>query len=143
MSLLSVSQSPLTSPSGPRHRQGVPRRATVWQLAKPVGGGFGAVMAAASRPERRTDGGPGCPDGGTLGLVGREAGFAIPLPLVALSGPGHAPEIVAIQGRPRSRFAKAGSQAKTAVHRRQILGLILHHLEPRTDVRALLGAELC
>ena len=46
MSILSVSQSPPTSPSGPRHRQGVPRRATVWQLAKPVGGGFGVVVAA-------------------------------------------------------------------------------------------------
>ena len=105
---------------------------SVWQLAKPVGGGFGVVVAAASRPERRGWSGPGSPDGGTLGLVGREAGFAIPLPLVALSGPGHAPEIVAIQGRPRSRFAKAGSQAKTAVHRRIFLGFILHDLSGMT-----------
>ena len=112
MSLLRVSQSPPTSPSGPRHRQGVPRRATVWQLAKPVGGGFGVVVAAASRPERRGWSGPGSPDGGTLGLVGREAGFAIPLPLVALSGPGHAPEIVAIQGRPRSALLRRALKQK-------------------------------
>ena len=128
MSLLRVSQSPLTSPSGPRHRQGVPRRATVWQLAKPVGGGFGVVVAAASRPERRGWPELGSLDGGTLGLVGREAEGASPLPLVALSGPGHAPELVHIDGEAKGRRLTKDQKAKTAVHRRIFLGFILHDL---------------